>query len=171
MSDARVYQGAERRSRRLPLKYALLALLGASAIAYATLCPIELRPHVAPANEERLLAFVALGFVLALTFRRRWAQVTVGVMLFAVGLEAVQHFIPGRHGQIDDAIANQFELLHRIAAQGAAGIQTDSGHTAQGRIDFLDPWGQQIPVQRARWRREGGEFKFRRLRGTGSGQK
>ncbi len=104
MSDARVYQGAERRSRRLPLKYALLALLGASAIAYATLCPIELRPHVAPANEERLLAFVALGFVLALTFRRRWAQVTVAVMLFAMGLEAVQHFIPGRHGQVDDAI-------------------------------------------------------------------
>jgi len=104
MSDVRVYRGAERRSRRLPLKYALLTALGAAAIAFATLCPAELRPHVASANEERLLAFVALGFVLALTFRRRWARVTVAVMLFAAGLEVAQHFIPGRHGQLDDAI-------------------------------------------------------------------
>lgn len=103
MSAERAYLSGDRRARRLPPAFAALSALGAAAIIFATLCPIGLRPHLAGANSERMGAYFVLGFLLALTFRRRWLQVTLAVVLLALALEAAQLLVPGRDARLADA--------------------------------------------------------------------
>ncbi|TIN17801.1 MAG: hypothetical protein E5Y31_28645 [Mesorhizobium sp.] len=81
---------------------AALALL--AIIIFATLSPIQMRPHLAEANVERALAYVLLGFALALGFPNRLYQVVIFVAVTAGMLELLQIIDPGRHAQLSDAV-------------------------------------------------------------------
>jgi hypothetical protein len=79
------------------------AWLALAAVAVVTLSPIGLRPNTAaPADLERLAAFVVLGLAFVLAYPRRWV-ITVSLLLAAAGLlEIAQHLVPGRHGMPHD---------------------------------------------------------------------
>ena len=97
------YSGPERRIARPSAAVVAAAALGASAIAFVTLCPIGLRPHLAPANLERFGAYLALGLILSQAAPRRPMLVMALLVLLAFGLEAAQLLVPGRDARFADA--------------------------------------------------------------------
>lgn len=74
------------------------------AIAFATLSPIGLRPHVGDVSGERFIAFAAVGLLFGLAYPRHLWLVTLMVGGIAVGFEVLQHLTPDRHGRIPDAL-------------------------------------------------------------------
>jgi VanZ family protein len=104
----------------------LLALMLVGGIAYATLCPIGMRPHLASADEERFGAYFVMGGVVALAFPRRWLSVTLFVAVLAVSLEAGQLLIPGRDARVSDALVKTLG--------GVLGAQTGFGSFAARRL-------------------------------------
>ena len=92
----------------------LAALVLLALITFATLSPIQLRPHLGEANIERGLAYVLLGLALALGFPSRVTQTVLFVCAVAGVLEFLQLFDPGRHARVADALVK--------AAAGLAGI-------------------------------------------------
>jgi VanZ family protein len=84
----------------LALAATALALAG---IGFATLCPPELRPHLAGADQERFGAYVVLGVFAALAYPRRANAVVFAVAAIAFALEAGQLLVPGRDAGFSDA--------------------------------------------------------------------
>ena len=82
---------------------AISAWLLLAAIAFSTFSPIELRPHTGHVVAERFLAFVALGCAFGVGYPRRLSLAAGVTILAAVGLEAVQLLIRGRHARLIDA--------------------------------------------------------------------
>ena len=99
----------------------LAALILFAAITFATLSPIDMRPHLGDANMERALAYVLFGLALALGFPARLTQTMLFVCVAAGVLELLQVIDPGRHARLQDAVLK--------AAAGLIGI-------AIGRIVF-----------------------------------
>ncbi|RWM24475.1 VanZ family protein [Mesorhizobium sp.] len=97
----------------------LAALVLLAAITFATLSPIQMRPHLSDANVERALAYALFGVALALGFRGRLVQAMLFVCAVAGVLELLQVIDPGRHARLQDALLK--------AAAGLIGI-------AMGRI-------------------------------------
>ncbi|MBZ9761572.1 VanZ family protein [Mesorhizobium sp. CA8] len=93
-------------------RLAALALL--ALITFATLSPIQLRPHLGDANMERALAYVLLGLTLAIGFPSRLTQTVLFVCAVAGVLEFLQLLDPGRHARVVDALVK--------AAAGVVGI-------------------------------------------------
>lgn len=104
MTSASDYAGPDRRRAKPSPLLIGLAALGIAAIAFVTLCPPDLRPRLASANEERFAAYFVLGILLALASGRRRLAATAIVLLLAFGLEAAQHLAPGRHAMAADAL-------------------------------------------------------------------
>jgi hypothetical protein len=73
-------------------------------IAFATLCPQSLRPHLGPADVERFGADMAFGLCTAWALPRRTLPVMAVVILAAFGLEAAQRLVPGRDAHLNDAM-------------------------------------------------------------------
>jgi hypothetical protein len=75
----------------------------AAAIVVFSLSPIGLRPvTAAPADIERLIAFVAMGAAFCVGYPRHRTSIVL-LVLGAVGLlEMAQQLVPGRHGAIHD---------------------------------------------------------------------
>ncbi len=72
-------------------------------IVFATLSPLGLRPHLTEdPGFERFAAFAAAGLLLGLSYPRRFLQVVIFLIVFAAGLEALQHLTPDRHGHLSD---------------------------------------------------------------------
>ncbi|MFL5295000.1 MAG: hypothetical protein ACJ798_01330 [Phenylobacterium sp.] len=92
-----------RLARPSPLSIALAAAVLAG-IAFATLCPIGLRPHLASANAERFAAFALLGAAVGMAAGRRALAATALVVLAAFALEAAQGLAPGRDPALSDAL-------------------------------------------------------------------
>ncbi len=92
----------------------IAALLLLAIITFATLSPIQLRPHLGDANMERALAYILFGLALALGFPSRLMQTLLFVCAVAGFLEFLQIFDPGRHARVLDALVK--------AAAGVAGI-------------------------------------------------
>ena len=82
----------------------ILAWLTLLAIAFATLSPIGLRPHLSGASVERFAAFATVGLLFGVAYSRHLWLVTLLVLGAAVGLEVLQHLTPDRHGEIRDAL-------------------------------------------------------------------
>jgi hypothetical protein len=138
MAAATSYAGANRRLARPSPLFVGFVLLGAAVVAFVTLCPIGLRPHLATANEERFGAYFILGALIALAARRRGLAATAFVVVLAFGLEAAQLLTPGRDAAVSDAMVKAlggvfgsaagqliFPLRRLIAARGQrARLQT-----------------------------------------------
>ena len=84
--------------------FRIAALVLLIIIIFATLSPIQMRPHIAQANIERALAYVLLGFALALSFPNRVYQTLIFVLATAGILELLQIIDPGRHAHLADAL-------------------------------------------------------------------
>ena len=104
MATAISYIGPNRRLAKPSPLLVGLVVLGVAGIAYATLCPISLRPHLASANQERFGAYFVLGILIALAAGRRWMAATAFVVVLACGLEAAQLLVPGRDATVSDAL-------------------------------------------------------------------
>ena len=83
----------------------LAAWLLLAAIAFVTLSPVSLRPHVASADFERFGAFLVLGVVFDFAYAKKsgWLAPIV-VLSAAFGLELLQLIDPTRDGRIADAV-------------------------------------------------------------------
>jgi hypothetical protein len=103
MLFAKRYTGLNRRISKPSPILIVLAWLGVAGIAYATLCPIGLRPHFANADEERFGAYFVLGIILAFAAPRHWIATAAFVVVLAMGLEAAQLLVPGRDAVLHDA--------------------------------------------------------------------
>jgi hypothetical protein len=115
MTSTATYAGRDRR-RAKPSKAAIAAAaLGVAGVAFVTLCPIWLRPHLAGANLERLAAFGVLGMLVSRAAGRRALVATAAVIILAFGLEAAQRFAPGRHAHLADAVVKAFGGVSGVA--------------------------------------------------------
>ena len=99
-------------------------------VAAVTLGPAGLRPHLfADPQAERLLAFLVLGYVLALAFPRRRLATALFVAALAIGLEAAQHLTPDRHGMVREAVIKAVGGLLGVAAVVVAQALSDLNRT------------------------------------------
>jgi hypothetical protein len=95
----------ERRRYLMSVQWLLLAAAALGVIAFATLCPMPLRPRLfANPDLERFVAFAALGFAVKLAFPRKHLWTVLGLVLVAAGLEAAQSLAPGRDAHLHDAV-------------------------------------------------------------------
>jgi hypothetical protein len=84
---------------------AALAWAALIFVAYATMSPIALRPHLGSFVQlERFGAFMIIGFLFALAYRRRPLLVLALMAALALGLEAFQFLAPGRHARLLDLL-------------------------------------------------------------------
>jgi len=106
----------ERRRKLVSVEWLVFAGLALAIIVFATLCPIQWRPHLSRNPDvERFAAFAALGFAAKYAFPRRHVWTILGLGLVAAGLEAAQRLAPGRDAHLWDAL---------VKALGAAvGVQ------------------------------------------------
>jgi VanZ family protein len=75
------------------------------AILAATSSPIDERPRLASdVALERAGAYFLLGFLFCVGYRRRWLTALSLVLASAVGFEAVQLLVAGRHAHVIDAL-------------------------------------------------------------------
>lgn len=94
---------------------ALLAWFIIATIAFATLAPMNWRPHLGEfVRLERFGAFAVLGFLFTLAYPRRALLVLLCVLIAAAGLEMMQMLTLDRHTQLSDVMIK--------AAGGAAGV-------------------------------------------------
>jgi hypothetical protein len=115
MTKAATYAGRDRRRARPSWTAIAAAGLGVAGIAFVTLCPISLRPHLAGANLERLAAYGVLGVLASRAAGRRALGATVAVIVLAFGLEAAQRLAPGRHAHLADAVVKAFGGVSGVA--------------------------------------------------------
>jgi hypothetical protein len=73
-------------------------------ICFVTLSPISLRPETGFAAVERFGAFAALGALFVTAYPHHFFRVASLVVIVALGLEALQHLTPDRHGHLVDAM-------------------------------------------------------------------
>lgn len=86
----------------------VIALACAAFIIFATLSPIQLRPKTGHFNIERFAAFFVLGAAFVTAYPKYWLIVAIGVVTGACGLEIGQLYVPGRDGDVHDAILKSF---------------------------------------------------------------
>ena len=110
------YAGRDRRRARPSALAIAVAAAGLSAIAFATLCPIGLRPHLAGANVERFCAYLGLGLLVSRAAGRKALTATLGVIALAIALEAAQRLVPGRHAALPDAAIKALGGVLGVAA-------------------------------------------------------
>lgn len=93
---------ADRRSPRQALPLAVLLTLG---VAYATLCPQDMRPQLGDPQLERFGAYFVVAAAFGCAYPRRPVVVALAMLGLAVGLEAAQALAPGRDPGVTDAVA------------------------------------------------------------------
>lgn len=93
----------------------VIALACAAFIIFATLSPIQLRPKTGHFNIERFAAFFVLGAAFVTAYPKYWLIVALGVVTGACGLEVGQLYVPGRDGDVHDAILKSFGGLTGVA--------------------------------------------------------
>lgn len=81
----------------------VLAWLVLGVIAFSTLSPLGMRPHLgALVHVERFGAFALMGFLFGVIHPRRVGLVALCVVAVAVGLELMQTLAFDRHARIAD---------------------------------------------------------------------
>ncbi|MFD6316997.1 hypothetical protein E8E01_14735 [Methylorubrum populi] len=96
----------------------LMAWTVAIGLVVVTLSPLEARPVVASANLERAGAYALFGFLLALSYPRRWVLALLAAVVLAGTLEAAQGLTASRHGRVVDfLVKGGAALIGGLAAQ------------------------------------------------------
>lgn len=107
----------------------LMAWIVALGLVAVTLSPLEARPVVTSPNLERAGAYALFGFLLVLSYPRRWGWALVAAVALAGGLEAAQGLTASRHGRVGDFLvkggaaivgALAAQALHRLLARRTA---------------------------------------------------
>ena len=95
--------------------FRIAAWLTLVAIVGVTMVPIGMRPQLGFGPEpERVAAFLVLGLLFGLAYRRNWL-ITLGLVVVAgFGIETLQFFSLTRHPTVDDAVIK--------AVAGIAGV-------------------------------------------------
>ena len=79
----------------------------AAAIAFATIGPARLRPHLhLGQNGEHALAFVLLGLAFGLAHTRNRSLTATLVIAFTGLIEILQFWAPGRHARMGDFVVD-----------------------------------------------------------------
>ena len=106
------------------------------ATTFVTLCPLALRPSFGSPDAERFLAFGVVGFLVTSAYPRWRVIATLGVICFAVLLEAGQYLDASRHPRFADAlIKSAGAVAGGLAAWGSAylrGLWRAAPRTAGG---------------------------------------
>ncbi len=75
------------------------------ALALVTLGPRGLRPDIGlPLDIERFLGFAAVAMAFSFAYPKHKVRVALAVIMAAAALEAMQQFLPHRHGSVHDFI-------------------------------------------------------------------
>lgn len=83
----------------------LLAWLALAFVIFATVSPINLRPHdFLPVNIDRAGAYAVMAMLFVLAYPRHLVLCAVALMLGAGGIELLQFLSPTRHAKLDDAL-------------------------------------------------------------------
>jgi len=77
----------------------------AAFVVFATICPQNLRPHLAGAQLERFGAFFVTASMFVLAYPSRPRMIAAGAVVAAILLELAQLLAPGRDAGVPDAIA------------------------------------------------------------------
>ncbi|HEY0219329.1 MAG TPA: VanZ family protein [Afipia sp.] len=88
-------------------------------IAFATLSPIGLRPHLASAHREYLAAFGALSLLFGLAYPRKPILILVLIVCAAAILETLQVLTIDRHPRVLDFV---FKTMGAVCGSLAAAI-------------------------------------------------
>ena len=86
-----------------------LAQIGAwtllGAVVLVTLCPLKDRPVITrDPQQERGLAYLALGTAFAFGYPRRWPALLAALPAVAIALELAQTVEADRHGRVIDVV-------------------------------------------------------------------
>jgi VanZ family protein len=73
-------------------------------ICFVTLSPIGLRPQTGDPRLERFVAYALLGALFMAAYPRQFVKLAIFLAVAALGLEALQHLTPDRHGHVADAV-------------------------------------------------------------------
>jgi VanZ family protein len=80
--------------------WALLAF-----IVFATVSPIEFRPHdILPVDVDRALAFMLMSIAFVVAYPRHFRLCCILLLASAGVIEALQLIAPGRHAQVHDIL-------------------------------------------------------------------
>lgn len=88
-------------------------------IAFATLSPIGLRPHLASPHREYVLAFATLSLLFSLTYPNRPVLVLALIVCAAAILETLQAFTVDRHPRVLDFL---FKSMGAVCGSFAAAV-------------------------------------------------
>lgn len=88
-------------------------------IAFATLSPIGLRPHLASPHREYLAAFATLSLLFSLIYPRRPVLVLASIICAAAILETLQVFTIDRHPRVLDFA---FKSMGAVCGSFAAAV-------------------------------------------------
>lgn len=73
-------------------------------IVFATLSPIQARPHLASQGIEHFAAFALTAALFSIAYPRRIGLVLAIVLMAAIGLELAQLVLPDRHARLIDVL-------------------------------------------------------------------
>jgi VanZ family protein len=97
-----------------------LPWIGLAIVAFVTLCPITLRPHIFDNSHiEHFSAFAIIGLMFCMGYPRQTVLIAVVVLGAATLLEVMQLLTSDRHGRIPDL---EFKLAGAVVGIAAGKI-------------------------------------------------
>lgn len=100
----------------------VLAFAALIFIAFVTLSPPLLRPGTGNVLMERWAAFALFGTLLGLGYPKAGWRSMLFALIVVFGLEALQEFVPGRHGRIEDAFVKSIGAIVGIGLAAAINL-------------------------------------------------
>jgi VanZ family protein len=84
----------------------------AVSVVLLSVCPPADRPSTdVPHNLEHFLAFAITGLLFGFGYPNRYLVRTGALLLFTIGIEAAQVWIPGRHARFSDLMVNSLAVI------------------------------------------------------------
>ena len=146
--SGRERRAAPRRGLMSQLVASPAAWLLLAGLAFATLCPIGLRPRLGDVQLERFGAFFVTAGAFVAAYPRRPLTVALFLAAAAVGLELGQLLVPGRDAGVEDVAQKAGGAL--VGAASAWAALSVAGSWARERRDVRAQRGAQTLPTAAR---------------------